>query len=131
MKNREKYAKEIIDIAIDKGHIAVSKENKVVCCEEISCIDCIFDKMTGNCSKLNKEWAEKEYEEPPVDWSKIPVDAPILVRDCEEEVWEKRHFAKYENGIVYTWRSGKTSWSTYNGSMTSWKMAKLAEEVES
>ena len=47
--------------------IAVSKENKVVCCEEISCIDCIFDKMTGNCSKLNKEWAEKEYEEPPVD----------------------------------------------------------------
>ena len=67
MKNREKYAKEIIDIAIDKGHIAVSKENKVVCCEEISCIDCIFDKMTGNCSKLNKEWAEKEYEVPPVD----------------------------------------------------------------
>lgn len=67
MKNREKYAKEIIDIAIDRGHIAVSKENKVVCCEEISCIDCIFDKMTGNCSKLNKEWAEKEYEEPPVD----------------------------------------------------------------
>jgi hypothetical protein len=46
-------------------------------------------------------------------------------------VWKKRHFAKYENGIVYTWRSGKTSWSTYNGSMTSWKMAKLAEEVES
>lgn len=74
---------------------------------------------------------KKEYEEPPVDWSKIPVDAPILVKDCEEEVWEKRHFAKYENGIVYTWRSGKTSWSTYNGSMTSWKMAKLAEEVES
>lgn len=131
MKNREKYAKEIIDIALDRGHIAVNEENKVVCCEEISCIDCIFDKMTGNCSKLRQEWAEKEYEEPSVDWSKVAVDTPIFVRDSEKEVWGKKHFAKYENGKVYTWRSGRTSWSSNTCTMIGWEMAKLAEEVES
>jgi hypothetical protein len=130
MKNREKYAKEIIDITFDRGHVAVSKENKVVCCEEISCKDCIFNNMTGHCSKLKQEWAELEYVEPPVDWTKVAVDTPILVRDSEKEVWEKKHFAKYENGKVYTWGNGATSWSN-DGSRLGWEMAKLAEEVES
>ena len=132
MKNREKFAEQIIDIALKRCGIAVNLTSGELCaCENIRCSECLFCERNKDCEVLLKEWAEKEYEEPPVDWSKIPVDAPILVRDCEEEVWEKRHFAKYENGIVYTWRSGKTSWSTYNGSMTGWKMAKLAEEVES
>lgn len=131
MKNREKYAKEIIDIALDRGHIAVNKENKVVCCEEISCIDCIFDKMTGNCSKLNKEWAEKEYEEPSVDWSKVAVDTPIYVRRSEDEQWKKRHFAKYEYGRVHTWCDGATSWSSDADITVIWEFAKLAEEAES
>ena len=131
MKNREKYAKEIIDIAIDIGHIAVSKENKVVCCEEISCIDCIFDKMTGNCSKLNKEWAEKEYVEQYVDWSKVAVDTPICVRRSENEQWKKRHFAKYEYGRVHTWCDGATSWSSDADITVIWEFAKLAEKAES
>jgi hypothetical protein len=132
MKNREKFAEQIIDIALKRCGIAVNLTSGELCaCGNTRCSECLFCERNKDCEVLLKEWAEKEYEEPPVDWSKIPVDAPILVRDCEEEVWEKRHFAKYENGIVYTWRSGKTSWSTYNGSMTGWKMAKLAEEVES
>ena len=75
---------------------------------------------------------KKEYEEPSVDWSKVPVDTPILVRDHKENAWKKRYFAKYENGIVYTWCAGTTSWSACgSGDITDWKMAKLAEEVES
>lgn len=74
---------------------------------------------------------KKEYEEPTVDWTKVAVDTPIFVKDSEKEVWEKKHFAKYENGKVYTWRSGKTSWSSHTCTMIGWEMAKLAEEVES
>lgn len=74
-----------------------------------------------------KKWANSEYIEPPIDWSKVAVDTPILVRNSEEEVWEKRHFAKYENGIVYAWAAGGTSWSAVSSNMTDWKMAKLTE----
>lgn len=131
MKNREKFAEQLIDIALQRNKIAVNlTSGEPVACRKIKCSECLFNESGKECGVLLREWAEKEYEEPPVDWSKVAVDTPILVRDCEEEVWEKRHFAKYENGIVYTWRSGKTSWSG-SGNRTGWKMAKLAEEVES
>ena len=72
---------------------------------------------------------EKECEEPKVDWSKVEVDTPILVRDFEGSDWFRRHFAKYENGTVYAWDGGDTSWSG-GDVMTMWKYAKLAENEE-
>ena len=65
-------------------------------------------------------------EEPEIDWSKVAVDTPILVKDSENNNWFKRHFAKYENGKVYAWSDGGTSWSCDNGTVD-WKYAKLAE----
>ena len=53
---------------------------------------------------------------PSVDWSKVAVDTPILVRDSEEEMWRRRHFAKYENGIVYSWSGGATHWTVHRSS---------------
>lgn len=68
-----------------------------------------------------------EYE-PPVDWSKVPVDAKIYVRGYEEDDWEKRHFSKYLNGRVYAFLGGKTSFSvTHGNDELSWNYAKLAE----
>lgn len=29
----------------------------------------------------------------------------------EDDEWRHRHFAKFENGVVYAWRAGCTSWS--------------------
>ena len=71
----------------------------------------------------------KPYKEEPENyWSKVAVDTPILVRDGENENWLKRHFAKYENGIVYAWDNGSTSWT---GCCTiTWNYAKLAEAGE-
>lgn len=74
---------------------------------------------------------KKEYEEPPVDWSKVAVDTPIYVRRSEDEQWKKRHFAKYEYGRVHTWCDGATSWSSDADITAIWEFAKLAEEVES
>ena len=65
-----------------------------------------------------------EYVKPPFDWSKVPIDAPILVsRDGER--WYKRHFAKFEKGMVYAWLDGATSWTTKDPISTTWKYAKL------
>ena len=71
----------------------------------------------------------EEYKEPETDWSKVEVDTPILVRDYESQKWEARHFAKYEDGVIYTWDGGSTSW-TSKGNVTEWKYAKLAEGVD-
>ena len=43
-----------------------------------------------------------------VDWSKVAVDTPILVK---QKVELKRHFAKFENGFVYYYDNGRTSWT--------------------
>ena len=87
------------------------------------------DKIKWKYAKLAE--GEKECEEPETDWSKVGVDTPILVRYSEDgdEEWIKRHFAKYENGKVYAWFDGCTSWST-EGHMVIWNYAKLAESEE-
>ena len=68
-------------------------------------------------------------EEPEIDWYKVAVDTPILVKNSKNENWHERHFAKYVNGRVYAWNDGKTSW-TEDG-VIAWAYAKLAEEGDS
>lgn len=77
-----------------------------------------------------REWLNSEYKEPPVDWSKVAVDTPILVRDIESDVWTRRYFAKYEDNTVYAWDGGATSWSVDFDNVCDWGMAKLAESEE-
>ena len=63
-----------------------------------------------------------------VDWTKVEVDTPILIRDFETAAWEKRHFAFFKKGKIYAWVDGATSWTIKDTSMVfSWKYAKLAE----
>lgn len=63
-----------------------------------------------------------------VDWSKVKVDTPILVKANEQDDWEKRYFAYFKDGKVYAWLCGTTSWSTNNDEdVMSWNYAKLAE----
>lgn len=72
-------------------------------------------------------------EEPEIDWYKVAVDTPILVKDSESEAaWKHRYFAKYVNGVVYAWLSGRTSWAADNDDeVFAWNIAKLAEEGDS
>lgn len=125
MTNKEKYGNEIIDIAIRGGSFAVLN-GKPLSEGGVNCIKCAFFK-DKDCVKAREAWLNSEYVEQPVDWSKVAVDTPILVRNSEEEKWKNRHFAKYECGIVYAWGAGATSWSACSNSITDWNMAKLAE----
>ena len=131
MTNKEKYGNKIIELAIDEGVLAL-KNGEPAPCAKIKCEDCDYGKSDscGGSEYKFREWLNSEYVEPPVDWSKVAVDTPILVRDCEEGIWRKRYFAKYENGIVYAWQCGATSWSSNRGDINNWGMAKLAESEE-
>lgn len=81
MLNKEKYAKEIAEIACNGKDIAIVAGKPMLCCEA-SCDTCDIEH---DCTRGLKEWANSEYVEPPVDWSKIPIDTPILVRDYEKK----------------------------------------------
>ena len=52
-----------------------------------------------------------------IDWSKIPVDTPVLVEKTLGVV-VKRHFAKFENGRVCFFGGGRTSWSSESNGIT-------------
>lgn len=125
MTNREKFAEQILDIACGGSKIAVDKATlEPIACYELECKDCLFSFSDTDCISARKKWANSEYVEPPVDWSKVAVDTPILVRGNIFSKWAKRYFAKYENGRVYAWNNGTTSWSG-DGSTTAWELAKL------
>lgn len=62
-----------------------------------------------------------------VDWSKVEVDTPILV-SANGRKWIKRYFAKLQDGEVYAWDDGVTSWSaSHKHCTTAWPNAKIAE----
>lgn len=121
MKNYEKYADELKKYTYEnfcKDFIIpnVLQSDK---CGDMSC---------DACRMLQMIWLFEEHKEPEVDWSKVEVDTPILVRISEDKDWHRRHFAKYENGTIYAWVNGCTSWSEHD--LTSWNFAKLAESED-
>ena len=122
MKNYEKYADKLKEYKGQNFCKDFVKPNilKSDSCDGLAC---------GACYMLQTIWLMEEYKEPEIDWSKVEVDTPILVRDYESQEWEARHFAKYEDGVIYTWDGGSTSW-TSKGNVTEWKYAKLAEGEE-
>ena len=121
MKNYEKYADEIKKY---KDYNFCGDFVKPYILESDNCngLDCI------RCSMLQAIWLLEEYKEPEVNWSKVAVDTPILVRDSENSCWHKVHFAKYKDGEIYAGANGGTSWSSRW--TCRWKYAKLAENEE-
>ena len=129
MLNKEKFKDEIVEIAC-KGYDFALEDGKVVNCQNTDCWKCSFSShINGVCCTVNrKNWANSEYEEY-VDWSKVPVDTKILVRDDENVPWTPRHFACIEHGCVYAFSYGRTSF-TSRGKECCWRYAKLYKEEE-
>ena len=122
MKNYEKYADEIREYKHYNnfcGDFIVPYILKSGTCGHVTC---------EICRMLQMIWLLEDYEESETDWGKIEVDTPILVKDREDGDWLKRYFAKYEDGYVYAWGNGCTSWTADN--MYAWNYTKLAESEE-
>lgn len=77
----------------------------------------IFENM--NCVDISKALNK-------VDWSKVPVDAKVRVYYKNEVA--NRHFAYYEDGKIYAWLNGGTSWTT-SSAYTDWDRVELIEEI--
>ena len=120
MKNYEKYADSIREYKGDSFCADFVKPN--ILKSEYCDLDCT------KCRMLQAIWLLEDYEEPEVDWSKVEVDTPILVKEYEESKWTKRYFAKYEDGVIYAWNNGVTSWTANDDEcVIAWSFAKLAE----
>lgn len=99
-------------------------EVRISSCEKamgVSAFKSILPKLNRNeCISIGEELGI-------IDWSKVAVDTPVLVSNDNKE-WIKRYFARYEDGNVYGWLNGKTSWTaTGEFSIGHWNYAKLAE----
>lgn len=131
MTNYEKYRDEIVksNYTSDLDNTFCNKfvvpkvlESMGRRCSDIKC---------DQCRMLMSIWLLDEYketDEPEIDWSKVPVDTKIYVKDNIYATWSKRYFAKYEKGEIYAWDDGHTSWTTVD--VTPWRYGKLAEDEE-
>lgn len=108
------------------------------CDGTFNCTRCLFNEWERKGNKLSnltqesfdelKEIVEEEANK--VDWSKVPVDTKILVRDKDDGKWRRRYFAKFENGVIYAWADGTTSFSNDGNCVTNWRQVKLYKEYE-
>ena len=111
MKNKEKFAKEIIEVACSGGVLAMSS-GIIRKCTELPCRKCSFNIDGTECDEMRKAWAESEYVEYETDWAKVPVDTPVLLKD-KDNVDNKRHFYRtLSEGALALFINGRTSWSS-------------------
>lgn len=123
MTNREKYANKM-RIALSQNTFAEFYDKYINPAYESGEFYSLHHHERAIYTAL---WLDEEYTkpEPEANWSKVAVDTPILVRSSRREKWKRRYFAKFENGKVYAWNDGCTSWNASVG--LDWKYAKLAE----
>ena len=130
MLNKEKYAKEILDIVCSGNYLG--KQNGHLCpCANIKCSNCEFNKCDTHCNQEFIKWANSEYKEPEIDWNKVPVDTPIYVWNNNDNRTYKRHFAGYNqvNNMIFAFDNGGTSWSS-GATTTRWIHAKIKEGID-
>lgn len=136
MKNREKYREEIVK-AIKDGDscdFMIKTVNPLYsdgweCNNEL----CQRDECEA-CLKLFAFWLGEEYEEPEVDWSKVPVDTLVRVRDREDQEWTLMYFkgiSNFDPGHKFaTWCDGATSKTACGGDYVRWKYCELVEDED-
>lgn len=135
MKNREKYREELINLiklennGADTYHSALCDFVKSKVLPNYTNEDC-SNFWCITCTKMFAFWLDEEYTE--VDWSKIPVDTLVRVRDHESKEWNLRYFKGIDDSSsnkFIVWTAGATS-VTAEGSCMNWKYCELVEEDE-
>lgn len=96
MKDKEKYAKEIIEIACKYGAVN-ERTGELKGCSEIICEHCLFRKRgISRCKEKMKAWLESEYTEKPVISKR---DRAFLEYFREDD----EYIARNENGALYAY----------------------------
>ena len=130
MKNYEKYRDLLVNPSFNNKICDNFIKPKILKPMGKECLE----TACNHCHVLTMLWLMDEYkepEEPEIDWNKVPVDTKIYVKNEGCKTWFKRYFAKYENGKIYAWDYGYTSWTVGGeNNFTSWDYSKLAEPEE-
>ena len=59
------------------------------------------------------------------------VDDPVMVRNCENNKWERRHFARWGvRGELLAWQHGATSFTSSHGFTAKWNYYRLPTPEE-
>lgn len=134
MKNREKYRDEILNSVFrgnGEAYCEFAKKNVLQNLTDCTNGECDEFQTCWLCRVIFAFWLDEEYEEPEVDWSNVPVDTLVRVRDLESEEWTLRYFkginACNQVERFVAWADGKTS-VTANGSCTNWAFCELVED---
>ena len=118
MKNKEKYANEIIDMALRDRRMAVNNETRKPCrCCDLECKDCFFDNSNyiipqtfDGCTENRIHWANSEYVERKefTEQEKAAIRAldklKWVVKDKDGSVWG--HIKKPDK-LDSCWSSGR------------------------
>lgn len=135
MKNREKYRDEILNSVFrGKGeeYCEFVKKNVLPNLTDCTNGECNELYACGLCRDIFAFWLDEEYEEPEVDWSKVPVDTLVRVRDDKSDEWTLRYFKGIDDSSTekfMVWDSGATSKTAY-GDYTRWKYCELVEDED-
>lgn len=82
---------------------------------------CVIEKVQA--------WSDNNQFE--IDWNKVPIDTPVLVRDAFDEEWEERYFAAYlPNASTKFFTFDDDSTIKYAQDIIHWVECKLADNVD-
>lgn len=129
MTNREAYKDKLDDLL---ARVIAVVDGEPVRCVSASCKKCLFQDTCGKPGHKKKiiDWLNAEYQEPPVDWSNVPIDTPVLASN-DGKHWSRLYFAGVgDDGNPETFYAGATSWSNSIIEHCSYKYVKLAEGKE-
>lgn len=114
MTNKEKYVKELAELACNESDIAVSKATgKPIDCNIIKCDRCaLYKGGTYNCDTCHgalRKWAESEYNEKPV----ISKKDKAFLEYLKEEY---KYIARDKNDVLYAYNAepckARESWNS-------------------
>lgn len=125
----EKYAEEIADAMVENNCNFIKKyvlKPQCLECRNLICTD---------CAKILRQWMLEEYVEPEIDWTidwtKVPVDTPVMFRDKTSNIWKEGRFMCYQPNFRYNFwcfRCGTDSQESCDA--IGWECCKLLDGVD-
>lgn len=123
MKNKEKFAKEIVELACNGEGIAVNKHSGMVFpCNNIPCSNCLFDN-DYYCEEERKKWAESEY-----------IEKSVIVISKKDRAFleylkeEFKYIVRYKDGTLFAYKDQLTNWFSLNRFDVDFPMVKWSDE---
>lgn len=129
-----------IDCSITENFL---KEYRRMCDSYKNCDVCPLIKYRGNglncfryfytnpreVIRIVQTWSDRN--QPEIDWTKVPIDTPVLVKDKSDAEWIERYFVAYlpnANEKFCAFNDGDTRENT--GGVSCWNECRLATDVD-